>query len=170
MWIAEFEDGSLVAQFDPQKGVENKADPDWLPSRQPAPVVHGEEAVGMATAEIKSYDPTSPIGQLKEKGVQVKRVGWHNFSPKMAACLQANGHPVRSTHPPLSVVLNVGEGEEPVLARRMAKKYALAGATRLQMYDRGTGPTVYVIGIKDKAYIFIGEDGSIEMSSDFKFK
>ena len=170
MWIAEFTDGTVVPQFDPKTGKENKADPDWLPS---APTPAEEQALPIKIAALalkgaRKVDEKSIVGQLKKKGVQVKRFGWHNFSPKLAAMLQVHGHPVQSTYPPISVVLDVKEDEQLVAARRMQKKWGLAGG---KIYlDRGTGPTVYVLGIKDKAYIFVSEDGTIEMSSDYNYK
>ena len=156
MWIAEFTDGTVVPQFDPHTGKENKADPDWLPSKT------------VSMASVSDYDKETLIGHLKDKEIKVKKLGWHNFSPKLATMLQAHGQPVKSTYPPISVVVDVKEDEELVAARRMQKKWGLAGE---KIYlDRGTGPTVYILGIKDKAYIFISEDGTIEMSSDYNYK
>ena len=155
MWIAEYTDGTRIPQFNPETGKENKGDPDWLPSK------------GVSILSVKEYDEESLIGQLKKKGARVKRFGWYNFSPQMAKILQAHGHNVVSTYPPISVVLDVKEGEEIVAARRTEKKWGMAG---MRVYDRGFGPTIYVSGIKDKAYVFISEDGSIEMSTDFNYK
>ena len=157
MWIAEYTDGTRVPQFNPETGKENKADPDWLPS------------MGVTILSVKEYDEESLVRQLKSKGARVKRFGWYNFSPQMAAALQAQGHKVISTYPPISVVLNVKEGEEVVAARRTAKQWGMAGAGG-RIYDRGFGPTIYVLGIKDKSYVFISEDGTIEVSSDFNYK
>jgi len=156
MWIAHFNDDTVVPQFNHRTGKENKADPDWLPS----------QTVSMAS--VPQYDKESLIGQLKDKEVKVKKFGWHNFSPKLAAILQAHGHPVQSTYPPISVVVDVKEDEELVAARRMQKKWGVVG--RKIYLDRGTGPTVYILGIKDKAYIFISENGTIEMSSNYNYK
>lgn len=108
--------------------------------------------------------------------MKVKRFGWHNFSLEMAAFLQAHGHKVVHTDPPLSVVLDVEEGEQPVIVRRNEKKVRI-GLRTSQMYDRqipqvvavGTGPTVYIVGIEGKTYFFITEDGKVEESSNFEY-
>lgn len=99
---------------------------------------------------------------------KLKKFGWHNFSPELARELFVKGVEVRSTYPPISAVLEVQEGEELVAVRRHTKRYGFSPAARI--YDRGEAPIVYVLGIKGKAFVFIGEDGTIEMSTDFNYR
>lgn len=94
---------------------------------------------------------------------RLKRFGWHNFSSELAQELFIKGVQVRSTYPPISVVLDVRKGEELVATRRNAIKYSVGGG-----YQHTE--TVYVLGIKGRAYVFISEDGTIEMSTDFNYK
>jgi len=99
---------------------------------------------------------------------KLKRFGWHNFSPELARQLFVKGIEVESTFPPISVVLNVNKGEELVAVRRHTRQYGFSPIGRI--YNRGEAPMVYILGIKDKAYLFIGEDGTIEMSTDFNYR
>lgn len=94
---------------------------------------------------------------------RLKRFGWHNFSPELAQELFIKGVKVRSTYPPISVVLDIKRGEELVATRRNTIKYSVGGGYQ---HDE----TIYVLGIKDKAYVFISEDGTIEMSTDFNYR
>jgi len=99
---------------------------------------------------------------------RLKRFGWHNFSPELARELFVKGVEVESTYPPISAVLELQRGEELVAVRRHTRKYGFSPMGRI--YDRGESPIVYVLGVKDKAYIFIDEDGTIAMSTDFNYK
>jgi len=94
---------------------------------------------------------------------RLKRFGWHNFSPELAQELFVKGVQVRSTYPPISVVLDIKRDEELVATRRNKIKYSVGGG-----YQHTE--TVYVLGVKDKAYVFISEDGTIEMSTDFNYR
>lgn len=94
---------------------------------------------------------------------RLKRFGWHNFSPQLAQALFDRGVEVRSTYPPISVVLDIKKGEELVATRRNTIKYSPGGG-----YQHAE--TIYVLGIRDKAYVFISEDGTIEMSTDFNYR
>jgi hypothetical protein len=114
---------------------------------------------------LPQFDPkTGKENLFKDIDIKrLKRFGWHNFGPEMAGRLNVQGFNVRSTYPPISVVLDIREGEELVAVRRNAIKYSPGGGYQHE-------ETVYVLGIKDKAYVFISEDGTIEMSSDFNYR
>lgn len=133
-WIAQFADGTALAQFDPQTGRENKADPDWLPSAKGQPKI-----------------PKSPI--YREK--QLVKVGWYPFNRNFAAKVMiANGKIVIPTTN-VSHTMNVKAGDRILLKRENTIKFNLSGQeTRRE--------TVYVVGIIGKKVLRISEEGGVE--------
>lgn len=134
MWIAEFEDGTAAAQFDPDTGKENKADPDWLPSAEGQPPI--------------------PKAQIwKEK--RIVRFGWYPFSVQLAQkILEAQNIVVIPTNNPVHV-LELKKGDQPVAYRTNSVKLNLGGGV-------SRGETVYMLGKAGAKILGIHEDGSVE--------
>lgn len=132
-WIAEFADGTAIAQFDPESGKENRADPDWLPSAKGQPKI-----------------PKSPV--YREK--QLVKVGWHPFNRNFAVkVLGATGRIVIPTNNG-SHAIDVKKGDRVLIFRENTIKFNLAG----QEMQR---ETVYVVGIIGGKVLRIREDGSV---------
>ena len=133
-WIAEFADGTAIAQFDPETGKENKADPDWLPSAKGQPKI----------AKNPAY---------REK--QLVKIGWYPFNRNFAAkVLVGTGKlPIPTNNS--SHTINVKKGDRVLLKRENTIKFNLSGHETQRK-------TVYVVGIIGGKILEIHEDGSVE--------
>lgn len=133
-WIADFQDGTSLPQFDPETGKENKADPDWLPSKPNHLLIH--------KAKI-----------WKEK--RIVRFGWYPFSSKMAEkIIKATEQIVLPTHNSPHII-RLKNGQKVVVYRTNAINFSLCGGI-------SRGETVYVLGKVGEKVLRIREDGSVE--------
>lgn len=135
-WIAEFSDDSALPQFDPETGKENKADPDWLPSKPDQPPI--------PTAEI-----------WKEK--RIVRFGWYPFSLELAKKINNRIEDTQIVIPTCnhSHVIKLRKGEKVIAHRTNAINFSLCGGI-------SRGETVYVLGKVGEKVLRIREDGSVE--------
>lgn len=134
-WIAEFEDGTALPQFDPETGLENKADPDWLSSAPSQPAI-----------------PKAKVWEEK----QVARIGWYPFTPELSKKIyEATKTIVVPTLNPIKAI-NVKKGQKIVAYRTNTIKLH----TKTGGIERGE--TVYVLGVEGGKIMRIKEDGTVE--------
>jgi len=132
MWVAEFDDGSALPQFDPDTGKQNRADPRWLP----------EKGVG------GSEDSTPKI--FREKTLY--KFGWYPFSKEIAAKIPMVVIPTRN---PIHTV-ELKEGDELVACRRNHIEFGIMGGGYRRVGSH------YLLGIRGGEIKTIGEDGNIQ--------
>lgn len=147
-WIAEFSDGSALAQFDPDSGVEVRAHPDWLPSKV------DENGMIEKDGRRVPYREAYPVPE-HFRNKTVKRLGWYPFSFDLARkVFNATGKAVLPTASE-SIAINIGPNDVPVCYRSHS----------IKLHVRGGGveyaETVYVLGVKDKKILRISEGGEI---------
>ena len=135
-WIADFQDGTSLPQFDPETGKENKADPDWLPSASGQPPI-----------------PKDPIFVDKK----LVKFGWYPFTEKLARKIfeiSVGKIIVIPTNNP-SHVIELKDSDKLVAYRTNSVKFSLCGGV-------SRGGTVYVLGKVGGKVLRIREDGSVE--------
>jgi hypothetical protein len=147
-WIAEFSDGSALAQFDPDTGKEVRAHPDWLPSKT--------DENGMIEKDGKKvpYREAYPIPE-HFRNKTVKRLGWYPFNFDLARKVcSATGKAVLPTASE-SITINLSPDDRPVCYR----------SHEIKLHTRSGGveyaETVYVLGVKGKRVLHIDENGEV---------
>jgi hypothetical protein len=137
-WIAEFTDGSALAQFDPDTGKENKADPDWLPSAEGQPQV-----------------PKAEVWKIKT----IRRFGWYPFTAQFAEKVESatKQSAIVSFNPHYRITLK--EGEKLVAYRSNTVRYGFHSGIVLGR------ETQYILGKKGGKLKSIMEDGTWEQLS-----
>lgn len=146
-WIAEFSDGTAVAQFDPETGMEAQGHPDWLPSKT------DENGMVEKDGEKIPYREAYSIPEhFRDK--RVVRIGWYPFSSELAKkILGATGKLVIpfEANP---IVINLRNGEEPICYR--------SHSIKLKMRSGGIeyAAIIYVLGIQGKNILRIDEGGN----------
>ncbi|HDQ07098.1 MAG TPA: hypothetical protein ENN36_10325 [Candidatus Bathyarchaeota archaeon] len=147
-WIVEFSDGSALAQFDPDSGVEVRAHPDWLPSKV------DENGMIVKDGRKVPIREAYPIPEHFE-GKQVVRIGWYPFSMKLAAnVFRATGQLATPSNA-RPVFVEVEKNDMPVCYR--------SHEIKLHMRSGGVeyAETVYVLGIEGKRILHINENGEV---------
>jgi hypothetical protein len=146
-WIAEFSDGTAVAQFDPDSGKEVMAHPDWLPSKT-------KNGFIVKDGKEIQYREAYPV-PAHFKGKQVVKIGWYPFTEVLAEKIfEATGKLViPSSLKPFTV--KVGCREKPVCYR--------SHAVKIDMRKGGVeySKVVYVLGVEDRKLSKMSEDGEV---------
>jgi len=134
-WLVEFSDGTALAQFDPETGKENKADPEWLPSAPNQPPI-----------------PKDMVYTTRK----LVRFSWVPFSDGLALkVLGATGQIVVSTDNPIYSI-DLKDGDRLVAYRTNLVHYGLKTCS---VHGR---ETIYVFGRAGEKLMLIHEDGSVE--------
>lgn len=147
-WIAEFSDGTALAQFDPETGVEVQAHPNWLPSKT------DEKGRIEKDGEKIPHREAHPIPEhFRDK--RVVRLGWYPFSSVYAKKIFGGTRKLVIPSDNKPVVIELMDGEEPVCYRSHSLK--------MKMRSGGVeyAETVYVLGIQGKEIFRIDEGGNI---------
>lgn len=148
MWIAEFSDGTAIPQFDPVTGKENKAHPDWCPSK-----IDDEGYIIVNNKRMK-YRDAYPIPK-RYKNKRIIRIGWVPFSIAMAKQVYStSGIIVVPTSNP-SHFVEIEDGDEPIIYRTQIIRYMFR-SKKIKGRE-----TEYVIGTKKRGIVHIREDGRV---------
>jgi hypothetical protein len=152
-WIAEFSDGSALAQFEPETGKENRGHPDWLPSKT------DENCMVEKDGEKVSHRVAYPVPRHL-RGKRVVRIGWYPFNSELARKVLGATEKLVIPSEAKPVVIDLKGGEKPVCYRSHSLK--------LYTKDGGVeyGETVYVLGAKGGKTLHINEGG--ESVGDFR--
>jgi len=147
-WIAEFSDGTALAQFDPETGMEVQADPDWLPSKV--------DKSGMVEkdGEKLPYREAYPVPE-HFRGKRVVRIGWYPFSSELAKKVLGASRKLVIPSEAKPVVIGLKKNEKPICYR--------SHEIRLKLRSGGVeyAETVYVLGIKGNKIFHMNENGEI---------
>lgn len=147
-WIAEYDDGMALPQFDPETGLENLADPDWLPIR---------------TSMYAAVDNTMiPLGIRKPRPAffakkRLARFGWYPFPLGLAIKIyKATGRIVVPSNNPVYKV-ELKDGDKLVAYRHNMIHYGIKGGDPTVK----TRETTYVLGVEGKEIMRISEEGKL---------
>ncbi len=147
-WVTEFSDNSAISQFNPDTGEENKAHPDWLPSKTDKEgmiVKDGKRVLAKTAYEVPEYF----------KGKRIIRIGWYPFSLSLAQKVYTASEKLVFVTEKRPVVINIEDGEEPICYRSHSIELKLKGGQVTY------GPVIYILGVKGRPLRQINEQGEI---------
>jgi len=147
MWLVEFSDGTALSQYDTETGIENYANPDWLPSKVDSEGYVIKNGIRML------YREAYQIPEIYKRA-DVVRFSWVPFIPELAKKIwHRYGKIVIPKDLPIHSI-KLHDGEKLLAHRTPSFLFNLSGGTKI-------GPIEYILGVKGKSKKIIKEDGSI---------